>query len=219
MEYLRGGTLQDYLDHVGFLPSPEAAAIALEMARALDHMHRKGYHHNDLKLENIVFRQPIEAGKPFTPVLIDFGIATRLRLQAHAGSIYIMSPERLQVAQMRLAPELSPPSERLDLMKVDVWGLGVVLYRMLGGRLPFSGRNKDRLTDNIISSQPVPLHKLSEDVSLEVEAVVIDGCLAKNPDQRISMLELGKQLRRWGDGVVASKAAEQRRTFWRLGRN
>lgn len=60
MEYLKGGTLDEYLRQVEQLTPPEAATIAVEIARALDHIHLQGYAHNDLKLENIVFREPVD---------------------------------------------------------------------------------------------------------------------------------------------------------------
>ena len=63
MEYLSGGTLGDMMKEFKKLSLPEAAAIALSVARALDHMHQKNYAHNDLKLENIVFRYPVVAGQ------------------------------------------------------------------------------------------------------------------------------------------------------------
>ena len=103
MEYLAGGTLDDMLKEFKKLLLPEAAAIGLSVARALDHMHQKNYAHNDLKLENIVFRYPVVAGQAYSPTLIDFGIATRTRLQAAAGSIYIMSPEAVSYTHLYLA--------------------------------------------------------------------------------------------------------------------
>jgi serine/threonine protein kinase len=215
MEYLVGGTLNEYLEQVGPLSVPEAAAIGLEVARGLDHMHLKKYTHNDLKLENIVFREPVEAGKPFQPVLIDFGIAARLQLP-DAGSLYIMPPEQLSQLKLLTPPELSVG---LDRTKVDVWGIGVVLYRMLGGRLPFTARNEKSLTHLIMSSRPESLHKLKPEVTPEVEALIIDGCLAKDPHHRLSLLEVGKELAQLGKHVVASKSAMGRKKGgWLFGR-
>lgn len=213
MEYLVGGTLNEYLDQVGPLPVSEAAAIALEVARGLDHIHLKKYAHNDLKLENIVFREPVEAGKPFQPVLIDFGIAARLQ-RPDAGSLYIMPPE--QLSQVKL---LSPPELAVDMTKVDVWGMGVVLYRILGGRLPFTARNEKSLTHLIMNSRPESLQGLRSDIPPDVEALIIDGCLAKDPNHRLSLLEVGKELARLGRNVVASKSATGRKKGgWLFGR-
>lgn len=203
MEYLKGGTLEEYVQQVEQLTPPEAATIALEIARALDHIHMKGYAHNDLKLENVVFREPVEAGRPFMPVLVDFGIATRV-LPPPGMTLYIMSPEQLPHGSIYSAPELSDN----DSMKIDVWGLGVVLYRMLGGKLPFSGRNEKSLTERIRESRPTSLRSLSPLVTAGLDEIVIDGCLAKNPADRLTLLQLGRELRRVaGDGVLAQKSA------------
>ena len=204
MEFLSGGNLEDYLKGVGVLSVSEAATIGLNVALALYHLHTMGYAHNDLKLENIVFRKPVVAGQPFEPVLVDFGIATRVKLQLDAGSIYIMPPEQIQVVKMSKAPEQVGP---VDNTKVDVWGLGVVLYRMLGGRLPFDGRTDKSVATLIVNARPTSLHQLSG-IPHEVDDLILDGCLAKEPAHRLTMVALGKELRRLaGTGVVASKSA------------
>jgi serine/threonine-protein kinase len=201
MEYLAGGTLGDMLKEFKKLPLPEAAAIALSVARALDHMHKEGYAHNDMKLENIVFRYPVVAGQAYSPTLIDFGIAMR-GIQVAAGSIYSMPPEVLAQAKMLAAPEIVGA---VDHTKVDVWGMGVLLYQMLGGRLPFEGRDERTVTSRILKSRPQSLLELSKEIPAEIDNVIIDGCLAKNSAYRLSLLELGQILRRWGEDVVASR--------------
>jgi len=201
MEYLAGGTLGDMLKEFKKLPLPEAAAIALSVARALDHMHKEGYAHNDLKLENIVFRYRVVAGQAYSPTLIDFGIAMR-RVQVAAGSIYSMPPEVLAQAKMLAAPEIVGA---IDPTKVDVWGMGVLLYQLLGGRLPFEGRDERTVTSRIFKSRPQSLLELSKEIPAEIDNVIIDGCLAKNSAYRLSLMELGQILRRWGEDVVASR--------------
>lgn len=201
MEYLSGGTLELFLKQVGALPTEEAFAIALYVARALYHIHEKGYAHNDLKLENILFREPVTAGEPYDPVLIDFGIATRV-MAPDAGSLYIMPPEQLDTVKMQKPPEMI----NMDASKVDVWGLGVVLYRMLGGQLPFSGRNERTLTQRINNSRPTSLRKLSKEIDPDLDQLIIDGCLAKNPAHRLTLVQLGLELSELGNDVVASQS-------------
>lgn len=215
MEFLRGGSLETYVKQVGRLSVPEASMIAVEIARALYHMHQHNYAHNDLKLENILFRERIMAGRSFTPVLVDFGIATRVQ-QPNAGSLYIMPPEKVAEVKLQTPPEMAST----DQTKVDVWGLGVVLYRMLGGALPFVGRNERSLTQRIRSSRPMSLEKLSPDIPPEIDQLIIDGCLAKNPQHRLTMIELGYLLRDIvGNGsVVAQQDAESNSKGGFLGR-
>lgn len=200
MEYLSGGTLETYLKQVKRVTVAEAAAIAVEVGRGLRHVHKRGYVHNDLKLENVVFRQPIRSGFRFEPVLVDFGIATRLKVQTEAGSLYIMAPEQIEQAQLE-----KPPEAVLDVnpQKVDVWGMGVMLYRMLGGQLPFAGRSERRLTDRILTSRPTALTRLSPDVPQEVNDLILDGCLHKDPHQRLDLVFLGRRLSQMAAGVTA----------------
>lgn len=201
MEYLAGGTLEAYLKQVTKLTIPEASAIALEIARGLHHLHKQGYAHNDLKLENIVFRQELVLGKTTAPVLVDFGIATRVRVQIEAGSLYVMSPEQLKLARMLIPPEMGNLN---DPTKVDIWGIGVLLYRMLSGNLPFEGRNEKTLTERILTSQPQPLMGQATGIPHELDDFVVNGCLAKTPTQRPTMVELGKLLSRYGEGAVVT---------------
>ena len=201
MEYLTGGTLELYLKQVTKLTIPEATAIALEIARGLRHLHRLGFAHNDLKLENVVFRQELVLGKATNPVLVDFGIATRVRVQIEAGSLYVMSPEQLKMARMLIPPEMGNLN---DPTKVDIWGIGVLLYRMLSGSLPFEGRNEKSLTERILNSQPQPLIGRAMGINHELDDFIVNGCLAKNPAQRPTMVELGKLLSRYGEGAVVT---------------
>ncbi len=215
MEYLEGGTLNAYLNQVEKLSVPEAAAIGVQVARGLDHMHQRGYAHNDLKLENVVFRQTVMAGEPFMAVLIDFGIATRVH-QPNAGSLYIMPPEQLANVKMMAPPEMTGA---IDPTKIDVWGLGVVLYRMLGGQLPFSGRSERSLTQRIYNSRPTSLSRLVRDITPEMDELVIDGCLAKKPENRLDLLELGSRLSSIvGSNGVALRSADAAKSSGILGR-
>lgn len=207
MEYLSGGTLEDYLRQVKQISLPEAAAITVQIARAIDHMHQREYAHNDLKLENVVFRHPVEVGKPFWPVLIDFGIAARVEAPK-AASLYICPPERLSALNLVKAPETVP--QKPDLTKVDVWGLGIILYRMLGGILPFSGSERS-ITRQIMTARPISLLKHHNDLPPAVDEVVIDGCLAKKPEDRITILELGRFLGSYAEAGEAKQAPPKKK--------
>lgn len=197
-EYLRGGTLDHYLKGVGKVTVTEAAAIGTDIAEALHYLHSKGYAHNDLKLENVVFRTPLARGEPFDPTLVDFGIATRITLQTDAGTTYIMSPEQISQIQNGGAGYREDP----DHKKVDVWGLGVMLYRMLGGRLPFDSRNQKTLTTQIVNGRPPSLKTLNSEVSNEMDDLIVNYCLNKDHQRRIDLGELWRYLSRLGQGGV-----------------
>ena len=198
MEYLKGGTLNDYLEGVGHLTIQEAAFIGLEIAHGLTYMHQQGYAHNDLKLENVVFRHPLVVGHPFEPVLIDFGIASRIQ-EPDAGSFYIMPPEQVAKVKMTAPPEVS---SQIDRKKGDVWSLGVVLYRMLGGKLPFLGRTTRSLTQQIFHSTPVPLTHLAPNIPQAIDHLIINRCLAKDPGYRLTLPELTTELYRITGGHI-----------------
>ena len=218
MEHLTGGTLQRYMDHVKSISGEEAAAIGVQIARGLDHVHRKNFAHNDLKLENIVFRQPVTVGARFDPVLIDFGIATKVKMQTGQGTLYIMSPEQLALADEGLSSaEREEQESGLDKKKVDVWGLGVVLYYLVAGQLPFPGRTAKGITSRIRHNQPEPLSGLvSHPISSYLEEIIVEGCLAKDPRYRLELIELGMALKGIAQEVTASKAgpSRKRRRFW-----
>lgn len=210
MEYLAGGTLEDYLRQVKSISLPEAAAIAVQIARAVDHMHRRAYAHNDLKLENVVFRHPIEVGEAFWPVLIDFGIAARIEAPK-AASLYICPPERLSALNLAKAPETVP--QDVDLAKVDVWGLGIILYRMLGGWLPFSGSERS-ITRQIMTARPISLLEHNGNLPQEVDDLVIDGCLAKKPEERTTLFDLGHFLAAYAEGGEARQAITRKKSLF-----
>ena len=125
MELMPGGDLKARIrEHPDGMPAAEAVSVAAVVARALDYAHKRGLVHRDVKPENILF------GEDGTPQLTDFGIARAMsegtRMTAAGmiiGSPHYMSPEQAQ----RLAVD----------GRSDLYSLGVVIYEMLTGRLPF----------------------------------------------------------------------------------
>jgi serine/threonine protein kinase len=159
MELAVGETLAARLDD-GPLLTSQALDIAIGLAEAVVAVHQAGYLHRDIKSENVMLARD---DRRVVAKLIDFGIACRLDADdGHdvAGTPNLMAPE--QVAR-----------ERVD-ERTDIWGLGVVLYEMLAGRLPFD--------DNfaIVSD---PAHPLPDDIHPLVKAITL-ACLAKDPDDR-----------------------------------
>ncbi len=121
MELLEGQTLHERLRRSPLLPAEEALRISGEVARGLQAAHRAGVVHRDIKPSNIFLR------KDGRPKLIDFGMSATSR---HGGTPEFMAPEQWR---------RRPPDPRTDL-----YGLGLVLYRMLAGRNAFEG-DLDRL--------------------------------------------------------------------------
>ena len=167
MELMPGGDLKDRIRaHTeGMLPE-EAREVAAAMARALDYAHGRGFVHRDVKPENILF------GEDGSPQLTDFGIARavseRIRMTATGmsiGSPHYMSPEQ---ARGQLVDGRS-----------DIYSLGVVLYEMLTGRLPFDSADTFEIGLSHIND-PVP--KLPR--KLADWQPLLDRLMAKSPEDR-----------------------------------
>lgn len=193
MEYLGGGSLEGRLKSFGTLSLAEALEIAYQIGLALDHIHVKGMTHLDVKPDNILFRYPVGVAgatlRNLQPVLIDFGIAAKLsKVGPQAGSIPFMAPERIRMMRGEVAPELTA-----DLSKADVYGLGVLLYRMLTGHLPYENLPRDQLTSAILDTQPKLPRQINPAVPPKVEEIVM-SMLVKESGQRPPVDEIVTRL-------------------------
>ncbi len=186
MEHLEGDTLSDFLKTSGPLSVHDTVHIAGNLALGLYHAHEHGIAHNDLKADNVLFRHVLRPGERPDPVLIDFGIAAGLgRHQAQAGSTFVMAPERLRALRGEC-----PPEQVADAARSDVWSLGVLLYQMLTNRLPFPALIERSLTSQILNARPEPITDFNPRVSPEVNAFILQQCLAKQSHARASLLEV-----------------------------
>jgi calcium-dependent protein kinase len=177
MELCRGGDLFDALDEDRRVCSEsEARNIFGQIMCAVGYLHRCGLVHRDLKLENCLIKESDVPLSKCTIKLIDFGFATRVEaggasLKTACGSIEYMAPEILK---------RRPYGE-----KCDVWSCGVVLYTLLSGCMPFDGKNRGELVQNI-KDKPVVLNQPSwRPVSQELRHLVTSMC-CKDVDQRLT---------------------------------
>lgn len=152
-------------------PSPrEAARLVADIADALHFAHEQGFIHRDIKPANILI------DRQGRPLLADFGLAADTRQMARgigatSGTLPYMAPEQVAGEVQLLGP------------RTDLYALGVVLYELLTGRLPFQGRTPTALREQALFRQPVPPRSLNSAVLEEVEAVCL-RCLAKHPADR-----------------------------------
>lgn len=191
MEYLAGGSVDDLIKQQGALSPILAAEITQQVCMALDYMHAQGFSHLDIKPNNILFRRPLKAGELVEAVLIDFGSAQRdqRRAEVEAGALVYLPPERVQVM---LGDK--PPEYIRDKQAVDMYAVGVVLYRMLTGQLPFSGR-KNQVTTAILHDQPTRPYQYNEALRhyRELDELVMQ-LLDKRPERRPSAQEVATRL-------------------------
>jgi TolB-like protein len=176
----------------GPLKSDEAIGIAVQVAQGMAKAHQKGIVHRDIKLANILITNDRVAK------IVDFGLA-KLAGQARltkegstVGTVAYMSPEQVK-------------GESVD-QRTDIWSLGVVLYEMVAGRLPFKGDLEQSLVHSILTLDPEPASKIRKDLPKGLEQVILKS-LMKSPSARYqSMDELAEDLKAIAEGLKPLRA-------------
>ncbi|MDX9999904.1 MAG: protein kinase [Polyangia bacterium] len=176
LEYLRGETLHDRLSREGRLRVGSALDIALQVAEGLHYMHQQNIIHCDIKPENIFLHQGALDGRRRLQVkLIDFGLSRREALGARlastevGGTPHFMSPEQIR----GFAPQPS----------MDIYALGVLLYEMVSGSLPFDGEIEEVLRAQVHQPPEPPSSRLGEPLGESVDQLILKA-LEKDPGRR-----------------------------------
>jgi len=195
MEYLPQGSLRDILGslwHQKRMPMERAIRVAQGVLGGLSVIHGERLLHRDIKPENIL----MDGDKP---KIADLGIARMIRTNEFAstsvGTIYYMSPEML--------------SKEGGAFQSDIWSLGVMLYEMITGRLPFGepGMSAGELIDIIRYKEHARVNRMCPDIP-EWLSDIVDAALAKTPDTRIESAEKMSQLLAC-EGQPRDECAEQ----------
>ena len=159
MELIDGITLKEYLQKKGHLTWQETVYFALQIAKALEHAHNRGIIHRDIKPQNIMVL------RDGTVKVADFGIAHQVSKQQTynkgeaIGSVHYISPEQAK-------------GSRID-NRADIYSLGVVMYEMLTGRLPFEGTNPVDIAIQHINSIPLSPSDYVKDIPEAIENITM----------------------------------------------
>jgi len=188
MECLEGEMLSARIRREGSVAPEEAVRIAMGVLRSLDEAHAAGIIHRDLKPDNIFLA---ERASGAVAKVLDFGIskATSLEDKPH----HLTRTGMVMGTPYYMAPEQALGERDLD-GRLDVWGMGVVLYEALSGRRPFVAKNYNALLVQILTAEAEPLEKVARGLPQGLAAVV-HRALAKKREQRFaSARELGEAL-------------------------
>ncbi|MCH8287338.1 protein kinase, partial [candidate division KSB1 bacterium] len=159
MEYIEGQSLKEKIEF-GPLKQKSAIKIAIQVAEGLHEAHNNGIVHRDIKSSNVMLTRKGHAK------IMDFGLAKTAfgslvtKEGTTLGTVAYMSPEQAQ-------------GEQVDA-RTDIWSLGVMLYEMITGQLPFKGEHDQAIMLNILKTEPEPLTALRTGVP-----IVLDGIMAK----------------------------------------
>jgi serine/threonine protein kinase len=182
MEYVQGQSLQEKKQS---LTTRQAVDIGIQVAEGLAAAHEKGIVHRDIKPENIMLR------KDGIAQIMDFGLAklnssrsTRLtREGSTVGTAGYMSPEQVQ-------------GQDVD-HRSDIFSLGVLLYEMFTGRMPFQGVHETAILYEVVNVDPPPPTAAKPELDPELDRIILE-CLQKDPDERYNAVkDVAKDLKRF----------------------
>ncbi len=182
MEYVKGSTLKEIIQQNGPIPPDKAAQVAIRILSALEHAHKNGIIHRDIKPQNILIHAEghVKVG--------DFGIAhvagsrTLSKDDNVMGSVYYLSPEQARGREVTGAS--------------DIYSVGVVLYEMLTGHVPFDGDTPVAVAMMQIKSDPPPMSDYVSGIPPALERIVLKA-MSKQPEKRYqSAFEMAQDLHR-----------------------
>jgi len=171
MEWVEGHLLRQLLNEQGKLLPERAVRITIAVAEALEYIHARGVVHRDLKPENIM----IDADDHIK--LIDFGIAANVgsrRLTFSKLSHAMGTPDYISPEQVK--------GKRGDA-RSDIYALGVMLYEMLTGRVPFSGANAFVIMNERLSRNPPPPREINSEISPQLQEIIYRA-MERDPNSR-----------------------------------
>jgi len=190
MEHVEGQTLRSKIEK-GPLEIDEAMNISVQVAEGLEEAHRKGIIHRDIKSANIMVTDKGQAK------IMDFGLAkvkggTLLTREGTTlGTVAYMSPEQAR-------------GKEVD-QRSDIWSLGVVLYEMLSGKLPFIGDREASVLYSVVHEEPKPLKEIKRDLPPQLQQIINRALKKKSESRYSSAAEMLKDLKKYQDVLRAEE--------------
>ncbi len=204
MEYLDGQDLADWVRSAGAMRPVDAVEFVLQACEAIAEAHALGIVHRDLKPANLFVTTRVD-GTPCVKVL-DFGIS-KLTTPGSTSDMGMTRTSTVMGSPLYMSPEQMSSTRSVDA-RTDIWALGIILYEVLSGRVPFEAETMPQLCGMILQDPPRPLRELRPDVPPGLEAVIL-RCLEKNRDARFSSVaELAAALAPFGS-PGAQRSAER----------
>jgi tRNA A-37 threonylcarbamoyl transferase component Bud32/uncharacterized protein (DUF433 family) len=219
LEFVEGGTLAQRLTDEPW-DAREAAALVEKLARAVQAAHEKGIVHRDLKPENVLlqgssaspgpnFARRVRGQRDYTPKITDFGLAKKLEATGQTQTGAVMgTPSYMSPEQAAGRKDIGPAA--------DSYALGVILYRLLSGRLPHLGPTPLEVLLRVMEEEPAAPRKLNPKIPRDLETIVL-RCLQKDGGRRYASAgDLADDLRRFqaGEPIRARRQSRLERA-WR----
>ncbi len=212
MEYLEGDSLADRIDNQGKLPILVVCDVAVQLAEALHCSHSKQVVHADLKADNVLLvEDPNYQRRRWNVKLLDFGMAHLATAAGGRDDQIAGTPEYL--APERITGGKPQPS-------VDIYALGIVLYEMLTGAVPFSGSDPRHVLHRHLKEPLPPVADRRGEPLDEKLVAIVEGCLRKDPAERYpSMRAVSDDLRAYMHDLGLRRRTAGFRAVSELGRS
>jgi len=204
MEYLQGQDLSEWLQARGPLPAHDAVDFLTQACEALAEAHVMGIVHRDLKPANLFITS--RADGTHCIKVLDFGIS-KFTAPGSASDMGMTKTATVMGSPLYMSPEQLSSTRGVDA-RTDIWAIGVILFELISGRVPFEAESMPQLCGMVLQESPPSLRELRPDIPEGLEAVVL-RCMAKDRAQRFaSVAELAFALAPFGS-PAATRSAER----------